>query len=146
MEIIIRPFHHDKDVGLIYATFTKGLFFGSKDRPKKDHIKFTQEFSPFLKELIQRATIFIACTKQDPDFLVGYTIIDNHILQWVFVKPDYRKNGIATLLVKNKDITAINEKNLSRTGNEILKNHPNLFKPIPSQKEESHERPVEETH
>jgi GNAT superfamily N-acetyltransferase len=121
----IRAFNELTDAGFIYGTFTKGVFYGyfkPETRPDTEK-EFIDLFSIYLKDQLKNAQIYVAYALNDINFLVGYAIINNKVLEWVFVKPHYRRHGIAKLLLKNKEITSVNEKNLTETGFELLKKY-----------------------
>ncbi len=59
----------------------------------------------------------------DPDFLLGYSLLSGKTLDYIFIKPDYRKQGLAKLLLKNKIITNVNKENLTRIGYAIVEEH-----------------------
>jgi len=137
MIIKIRPFAYDTDAGFIYGTFTKGLFYGAIELPllmpskarRERLMQLKEEFAEsYLKEQMTSADIYMACTESEPLFLIGYSIINNSILQWVFVKRDYQHQGIATLLTKNKGIIGVNNELLTRAGREIINSHPDAFR------------------
>ena len=50
-------------------------------------------------------------------------MIDGTNLEWISVKEDYRKQGIATLLLKDKLLKGFNESNLTKIGNGILEKY-----------------------
>lgn len=129
IRILIRHFDPDGDSGMIFGTMLKGIYFGSK-RYKQIHLRdFMGPKQEYLVDLVEKADIYIACTSDDADTVLGYAILYQGILEWVFVKPIFRRQGIASLLLKNKDFKAINEKNLTNAGFDFLsKNHPELLK------------------
>lgn len=137
MEIIIRPYEPDTDSGFIFGTIIKGIYNAAARPIIMSYDDFFREFSLTFKDILKDSTTLIACTKETPDFNVGYSIIHNQELQWVYVKLSFRMQGIATLLTKNKDITSVNKKNLTRVGQLIMHNHESAFRPKYNMKEES---------
>lgn len=140
MEIITRAFNKVNDSGFIFDTLPKGVYFMAFYPIHADKKTFFDVYYAYLKTLLEYADIKISCAKDDTDFIIGYSIIANDTLEWVYVKHDYRKQGIAKHLIKNKKLTGINENNLTKLGHEIMKNH-HLFK---QQKEEPNEQNVSE--
>ncbi len=47
------------------------------------------------------ARVAVACLKDTPDVILGYAALNSmtHTLHWVFVKPQWRKIGIARMLI-----------------------------------------------
>lgn len=127
-KIIIRKFIPETDSGGIYASFPKGVWHSPAAPILLAKKQFFQSFYVYLRDLLSSAKVHIACLEQDPDTIIGYSIIHKHKLEWVCVKDLFRKQGLATLLCQNKGIESFNEDNLTKIGQGILKNHPNLFK------------------
>ena len=61
-----------------------------------------KEFHLKMSSLLKDATIYVACIQNDPDTLLGYSIIYKDTLEFVYVKELFRTQGIATLLTKDK--------------------------------------------
>lgn len=85
------------DFNFVAATFLRGLYYGDtvfSDMPKN---AFMQNYKPVLEALIKRSDVWVACLKDAPDVILGYSIIsrDFTTIHWVFVKKPWRKKGIA---------------------------------------------------
>lgn len=136
MKIIIRPFNPLSDSSLIYSSSYNQVKY-SHFHPEVDSDDFFTQFQKYIAALLASAQIFIACSSDDPNTILGYSIINNSILEFVYVKIAFRRQGLATLLTKNKDISAFNRNNLTQVAIAIIDNHPNLLKqPEESKKEE----------
>lgn len=118
-KVILRDFNPDSDTGLIYDTYPKGVYYGSAEPITTPKSEWFTEFFKVAKGQLQTAQIHIACLSDDPDFALGYSIIQDGQLEFVYVKKAYRNKGIATLLTKNK-YQSINPANLTRVGKAIL--------------------------
>lgn len=96
--IFIRP-GELTDLPLIYASFLRGLYYDNEFFnmiPKKE---FMENYKGALTSLLDKSKITIACLKEDPDVIVGYTITNPSVLHWVYVKSSWRKQGVAKLLL-----------------------------------------------
>mgnify|MGYP006270041487 CR=1 FL=1 len=89
------------DVNFIYQTWLKGLYYGS-DFWKQ--MKGDTYYSTY-KRLIERILVTpgtkvkIACLKEDPEVVIGYAVYTGDTLHWAFVKPQWRKMGIAKAII-----------------------------------------------
>jgi len=103
--IVIRPFDRSpkprSDTAMIYSTWRNSLWY-DKSRDERKSAEFytfkTKEIKSILGD--HDTTVLIACDKLDPDFIAGYAVIRGTNLEFVYVKIDYRKKGIAKLLTK----------------------------------------------
>lgn len=141
-KVVTRPFRPATDSGFIFSSFPKGVYHCSIHEIPHHREEFFRIFYEYTKEQIANADIIVACMSDDSDTILGYSIINKGILQWVYVKELFRKHGLATLLVKNRAIHDINEDNITKAGLAILRKHPNLFK----KKEEENERDTSQAH
>ena len=48
-------------------------------------------------------TVKVACEKKQPLFILGYSVLQGNSLLWVYVKGEFRKQGIATALAKGTE-------------------------------------------
>lgn len=131
MKIIIRSFNKETDIAFLYGTLIRGIYFGAVKRSNLNLGPFTEILKPYVERMIEKAKIEVICDFENPTFLLGYSIIDNNHLEWIFVKPLYRNQGIATMLLKNEKISAINENNLTLAGQKIMKKHQIIKKEVP---------------
>lgn len=120
MKIVIRPFNPETDSGLIYDSYPKGVYHASCLRIVESKTDWMNEFYETVKKQLLAATIRVACIEDDPNKILGYSIIDGDMLEFVYVKEMFRNNGIGTLLTKDKFRT-INPFTLTKVGDEILK-------------------------
>jgi GNAT superfamily N-acetyltransferase len=58
------------------------------------------EFYTGLVELLGVADIRVLCTKEDPNLIIGYAISHGPKLVFMYVKKDYRGQGLSKLLTK----------------------------------------------
>lgn len=122
-KVVLRKFDPDMDSGFIYSTFPKGVYHGSYDDitlPKKEWFAL---FYEAMKASLDLSQITIACMDGSPEVIIGYSIVRESILQFVYVKESYRKQGIARILTRNR-YSKVNTDNLTIVGHAILRDHP----------------------
>lgn len=141
--VIIRAFNRSIDESFIFSSWQKNVYY-SKVRSGIDVHKeeFFRQYNEYITEQLAQSQVTIACLDGDPDTILGYSVIDKGVLEWIYVKVDFRNHGIASLLLKNKHIHDINTDNLTKIGTAILNEHPNLYK----KKEKIDDRISLETH
>lgn len=115
----------DEDKNFIYATWLRGLYY-DKDSWFKNINKeiFMENYHKVIEKILYspNAQVKIACLKNDPDVILGYSVTriypEVKVLDWVFVKSAWRKIGIAKGLV-SEDVKAVTH--LTTPGKSILK-------------------------
>lgn len=117
--VVLREFNRDQDVGLILDTFAKGVYHGGINRPVGGKKSWFEEFHKYVLELLDNADIFIACSDFDQSHILGYAIIEDRCLEYVYVKEWYRNNGIASLLTHDR-FNDINHANITKAGQAII--------------------------
>lgn len=126
IEVTIRdPQPHD--INFILSTALKGLYYGSKFWAEIDQDAFFKNYEPFLKTLMLKNTIKIACLDDDQDVILGWSMYHNQTLDFIFVKKSYRKLGIAKLLWP-KDINTVSH--ITDVGNSVRKKMGLKFNPF----------------
>lgn len=106
LNIVTRPFNPSSDQAMIYATWRNGRYYGMKDKNRGDSVAIFKELTHEITNAMSKAQVRIACLEDDPTIIVGYVVFHGNHLDWVYVKEDYRKQGVASLLVP-KDIKTI---------------------------------------
>lgn len=131
--------YREADKGFIISTFLKGLYYGyGEENPPaiwghsipKDI--FMENYKKVALAFIEspKITIAVACLPEDPDIILGYSILsaDGAVLNWVFVKTVWRGKGIAKALIPNTVRTATH---LSALGKKLLPKFTNIkFNPF----------------
>lgn len=130
------------DEAFIYRSILMGTFHGN--RPAKgrsidpkapvdffssiDQDTFMKFYHLHLEHIFSRpnVTIGIACLVEDPDVILGFSVFEPEILHFVFVKPDWRKIGLATDLVP-KSIKSVT--GFTRVGEIIRRRKGLMFNP-----------------
>ena len=86
------------DINFLLSTMLKGLYFGSRFYAPIDQECFFSAYEPFIKQLMLKSTIKVACLADDKDVILGYSIFRSECVSFVFVKKSYRKLGLARML------------------------------------------------
>jgi GNAT superfamily N-acetyltransferase len=101
MKLLIRPFMPLTDTGFILSTYPKSVYYKlpKENRPASKKA-WMGEFYQGLLELLGTADIRILCTREEPNFIIGYAISHGSKLLFMYVKKDYRGQGLSKLLIK----------------------------------------------
>lgn len=101
--IKIRDYNKATDEDFLYSTFLFGVYYGNSWFTKIPKHIFMPSYREFFNKLLAhpQTVVKMACLKEDENILVGYSIINEakSILHWVYVKPVWRKFGIAKMLI-----------------------------------------------
>lgn len=129
------------DISFIFRSWLMGAYHGN--RPVKgvriplgapgdylgsiDQDAFMKGYHSHIERMLGVSNVQVACLRDNPDVILGYSVFQPGVLHWVFVKPDWRRIGIAKDLVP-EDITTVT--GFSRVG-EILRKKKKLpFNPF----------------
>lgn len=108
-----------EDENFILATFLRGIYYGDSWFSQIPKQIFMDNYKNVVAALVTKATIKIACLKEDPDVIIGYSILSNDFqtIHFVYVKNAWRKQGIGRTLVPQhpKSVT-----HLTALGKELL--------------------------
>ena len=129
-DIIIRD-GRQLDVNFIASTWLKGLLYGGDElfRKMPKEVFFDNQHKVIEKILSSPVTrVKVACLKGDADVILGYTVYreagNQTVLDWCFVKKDWRGIGIAKSLVPD-NVNAVT--NLTRAAEAILVKYPKVI-------------------
>jgi GNAT superfamily N-acetyltransferase len=98
---VLRDANSGSDHAFIYSTWRNALWYAKRRAPSDADAFYkalSEEISRILKGLGTRVNI--ACLSDDPDMLLGWSVIQDGRLEFVYVKRDYRGKGIGRLLCK----------------------------------------------
>jgi hypothetical protein len=100
--IVIRDFKPETDSPIIYSSWRNSLWYDEK-RDERLANEFYYKATQGIKKLLAQSNtkVRIACAKDEPDFIAGYAVMTGNHLEFCYIKINYRKKGIATLLAKN---------------------------------------------
>ncbi len=102
--IAVRPCE-DSDHNFIYATWLRGLYYGNSFFKLSDKAEFMERYERVVQNLLFKSSVdtHVACLIEDPDSIIGYSVTETvgttSVLHWVFVKPEWRKVGVASDLI-----------------------------------------------
>lgn len=88
-----------EDQAFIFSSFLKGLYYGNEWLRCIDKNTFMDKYKQILTHLIIKSQTKVACLESDPNTILGYAIYESGILHYVFIKPTFRKFGIAKQLI-----------------------------------------------
>lgn len=120
------------DESFITFTFLRGLYYGDSWFSLIPRDIFMSNYKKVIQALIADPDIiiYIACLKEDPAVIIGYSILslDAQTIHWVYVKKRWRNNGIAKALLP-KFPTVITH--LNAVGKTLMSKFPNvIFNPF----------------
>lgn len=91
------------DDNFILATWLRGLYYGDSWFSQIPKNIFMDNYKKIAKATLTnpKVTIKIACLKEDPTVILGYSIVskDSKAVIWCFVKTAWRKQGIGRSLL-----------------------------------------------
>jgi len=91
----------ETDLPFIYATWLKGLYH-DKLWPAFRVVHqdtFYPNYHRVIESILSRSTVFVACLEDEPDVVLGYSVVSGNTLHWIFIKKAWRGNKIAKQLV-----------------------------------------------
>jgi GNAT superfamily N-acetyltransferase len=113
------------DTGFIYSTWLRGLRYGNSWFAETDREAYYKAYHKFIEDILARPAVFVtvACLKDDPETILGYSVHSSDKLHWVHVKKNWRGIGIAKSLIPDtvKSVT-----HLTTTGLSIVRKRGNL--------------------
>lgn len=91
------------DKALVLATFLRGLYYGDSWYSQIPKDIFMNNYKLIANAIVNspNTTIKIACLPDEPDVILGYSILssDYQTIHWVYVKSAWRLKGIGRSLV-----------------------------------------------
>lgn len=141
--ITIRDYIENEDKNFIFSTWLNGLFYGHSYFSHMPKDLFMTNYHRVIGDLLENpnVTIRVACLKEDTSVILGYAVsrsaYDTSVLDYMFVKPAWRKIGIAKSLLP-QNLSAVTH--LTKPGAALLKTklptvvfNPFLIELLPSQ-------------
>lgn len=118
------------DAAFIFSTWLKGLRFGNDWFGLIDSKVYFRVYHKVIENILSNPNtkVNVACLKEDPKVLLGYSVYTGSTLSWLHVKKAWRNIGLAKDLVPN-NITSVSH--ITSIGRSILKKHPQvIFNPF----------------
>lgn len=122
--------YQTEDANFILATFLRGLYYGDSWFSLIPKDIFMKHYKVVAEALLKTRTVKVACLKEDPSVILGYSILSNDYqgIDWVFVKSAWRKQGIGKSLVPQRPSYVTH---LTKLGKDLLVKFPNtVFNPF----------------
>ena len=118
------------DRPFIHSTWLKGQRFNNPFFAETEPTAYYAAYGAIVDRILDNptTTVAVACLSDEPDVIVGYSVTTAPgILHWVYVKKQWRKNGVAKMLVADtiKTVTAI-----TYAGLQIAKKRKYTFNPF----------------
>ncbi len=126
----IRDYDAAGDEAFVMATFLRGLYYGNEFFSIIPKDLFMDNYKLVIGALLSKNQVKVACLREDPSVILGYSIISNDFktLHWVFLKKAWRLQGIGRSLVP-KYITSVSH--FTSMGLPLLKKFDNcVFDPF----------------
>lgn len=121
-----------EDKSFVLATFLRGLYYGDSWFSLIPKDIFMDNYKRVAEALVNGAnnTVQIACDKEDPNIILGYSILsaDFQTIHWVHVKKAWRNRGIAKSLLPARPSAVTH---LNKLGQKLLVKFPDtVFNPF----------------
>lgn len=107
-KVVVRIYDSVKDNPFIYSTWRNSLYYDKK-RDSSRSSEFYQAANKVIRGILANALVKVACLEDDPDHIVGYSVMQDGHVHFVYVKIDYRGSGIATILTRGLKTVAVPE-------------------------------------
>jgi hypothetical protein len=127
--VLIRDFRPD-DLNFVMASWLRGLYYGCSWFNQVPKDIFMHCYHAVITALLPLTRVRVACLKDDPDTILGYSVCgrSDTTIHWVFVKDRWRNIGIARSLVPD---TVRSATHMTKVGLSLLKGHPAIvFNPF----------------
>ncbi len=119
------------DKNFIFSTWLKGVYYGNDWFQEIDQDSYFRNYQKIIEKILARpdVRIQVACLRDDPGVVLGYSVLEGDILHYVFCKEVWRGIGLSNDLVP-KNIKIVTH--LTKPGRAILRaKYPNaIFNPF----------------
>lgn len=133
IKIVVRDVRPE-DHNFIFSAWLKGQYFGSSYFRQIPSDLYFEEYAKTIATLLSPihpkgpVTIRIACDENQPEWISGFSVSRGEDLYWVYVKEDFRNQGIATLLIEGQNITTA--KSTTKAGRAFMEKKGLIFNPL----------------
>jgi len=120
------------DRSFVLATFLRGLYYGDSWFSEIPKDIFMENYKRVVEALLNSPNVVVkvACLKEDPDVILGYSILSSDLkaIAFVYVKSAWRKKGIGRSLLPQFPIAVTH---LTALGKSLLSKLPGaVFNPF----------------
>lgn len=93
-----------EDENFIYDTWLKGLYFGNEQNKKMKPSVYFDYHRKIIDMILGsvKTMVKIVCLKEDPEVVLGYSVFEDHILHYIFIKHAWRGIGLTKYLLPEK--------------------------------------------
>jgi ribosomal protein S18 acetylase RimI-like enzyme len=97
--LVVREYGPE-DEACIYSTWRNGSFYGQQKKQHTSSDRYFREKTQEIKAILSdpATRVRVAVLEQSPQTILGYSVTNGTHLEWIFVKVDFRRQGIARLL------------------------------------------------
>lgn len=97
----IRPIKPE-DLSFIYSTWSRGQYHGYSPHSVINKQVFFKEYSKITSNILKHPSthVYITCLPDAEDIILGYVVIQNNVLHWIYVKQAWRNKGISKLMLE----------------------------------------------
>ena len=126
IKVITRP-ARPADRNFILATWLRGQYYGNPGFKLVPQDEFFKSYTSVVERILYdpEIDITIASGNEDPNWIAGFAVRKQDALYWIHVKEDFRKKGIAKLLIGEIPISRI--KALTKAGAAIARKKGLIF-------------------
>jgi predicted GNAT family acetyltransferase len=121
----------EDDRSFIFATVLRGLYYGDSWYSTVPKSIFMSEYHKVVEHILDnpKTQIKVACLKDDPEVILGYSLLNenNTICHFTFIKKAFRGIGISRDLVPT---TVTSATHLTKVGHIIAKKRGVEFNPF----------------
>lgn len=95
----LRPYNEDTDKNFILSTYLKSVYSGARCFQGVSEREFNDRLMDVFRKKVETCKCVVACNAEDEAQIFGYLLYTpTTVVQWLYVKKDFRKLKIATLL------------------------------------------------
>lgn len=107
INVLIRPaiLTEEGDKNFIISSWLKEYRDDSKFLRRVRPWVYYEEHHKRIHKALEQGSTLIAYRSEEPEVILGYVNYDK-ILHWIYVRPEFRKEGVATQLLKDFDLTS----------------------------------------
>ena len=97
IRVRIRDYEPKQDEAFLYATWCKNAYYSPKEPITKSKKAWFDDKIKTIQDLLTRSSVHIACFSDHPFVIVGCVVESESGLEWLYVKKDYRNQGVEEL-------------------------------------------------
>lgn len=115
---IIRPYR-ESDAAFVFCTWRDSIWYEEHPETEMDPV-YKRQQTKKIRDTLAKSKVTVACLKNNEDHIIGYAVLNDLTIEFVYIKLKYRKNHIATHLVKGFN-RVVNP--MTKIGKSIVETH-----------------------